>query len=73
VRNSSTKVTEEIKTRISCSITTFAENHALYEVMCEKYDKSETGHRFCAPVTYGRRSTLRICNTYSFSTATMAM
>ena len=32
-----TKVVEKIKTHILCSVTFFFENHAVYEIMSEKY------------------------------------
>jgi hypothetical protein len=69
---------EKIKTHILYSITFFLENRAVYEI-CGKKLYSQTDHRWkyktaqahCKPDNYGYRHTLRICNTYCFSTATM--
>jgi hypothetical protein len=36
---------EEIKTHISCSITSFIENRAVYEIMCGKILYSRAGGR----------------------------
>ena len=73
-----TKVVEKVKTHILCSITFFFfENRAVYEIMWEKCGTAgyttddNTARAHCMLDTEGYRHTLRICNIYCFTTATM--
>jgi len=71
------KVVEKIKTQILYSVT-FSENRAVYEIMRENMierDKTTSENIirlmcFACRITKAT-DTLRICNTYCFSTATM--
>jgi len=73
-----TKVLEKIKTHILCSVLFFPENRAVYEVMWKNIvepcrPQMSIWHKRIAcwipKTTYTH--TLRICNTYRFSTATV--
>jgi len=74
-----TKVVEELKTHILCSITFLflLRNRAVYEIMWNKqcragqatYDNMT--HADCMLNTSGYKYTLRLLNSYCFSTATM--
>ena len=72
-----TKVADEIKTDILCSIT-FSGNRAIYEIMWKIW-YSQTHHRWqyntmhahCMLNNSDYRPTLRMCNTNCFSTPTM--
>jgi hypothetical protein len=73
-----TKIAEKIKTHILCSIFLFFENIAVYEIMWKNTVERDrpivTTWRmriaFWIPIAKNTR-TLRICNIYSFSTATL--
>jgi hypothetical protein len=70
-----TKVVEKIKTHILCPI--FFLNCAIYETMWKKYFRAAEAtdenmwHVYCMLDTQGYKCTVRICNTYCFSTATV--
>jgi len=57
----------------------FPENHVFYEIILKKLWYSRTGHRwqynaahaFCMLHNWVYKHTLRVCNTYRFSTAKM--
>jgi hypothetical protein len=67
-------VVEKIKTHIVCPVTFFRRSYRV----CKKVEKLVTGHQWqyntghalCMLGNEGYRKTLRICNTYCFSTAT---
>jgi len=70
-----TKVVEKIKTHILCSITFFFWKSCLLWDNVEKYcragqdtDQYNTLHINCTLDAWGYKHTLRICNTYCFST-----
>jgi len=73
------KVVEKLDTHILHSIT-FSQNCAVYELMWKNMvqpDKPDHNIIWCMYAArldvWGYRHKLRICNTYSFSTATMVM
>jgi len=74
-----TKFVEKIKTHILCSMTFFFENCAVYEIMWKKYCRAgqaaddNMAHAHCMLDTYGYKYTIRICNSYCFSTAKMVL
>jgi hypothetical protein len=73
-----TKVVEKFKTRIFCSVTSFLKIVPFVR-WCWKIWYSQSGlrwqynkvHTLCMQDKWGYRHTLRLCNTYSLSTATM--
>jgi hypothetical protein len=76
-----TVVVEEMKTHILCSITPLflplPENRAVYEIIWKHCREGQTtehnmAHAHCMLDTKGYKHTFIICNTYCFSTATMA-
>jgi len=76
MRNVSDKVSTETKTHILGSITFFFASYRLWDNM-EKYARAgqarddSKAHALCMLDTSDYKHTLRICNTYWFSTATM--
>ena len=71
LRNASDIISRKIKTYILCSTTFFSENRAFWWDKVVKPDRPHTAHAHCMLCNYGYGSTLRICNTYCFSMATM--
>jgi hypothetical protein len=73
-----TKVVDEFKTRILCSITFFLRSRAIYEIMWNKYCRAgqttyyNMAHAHCMLDISGYKYTLRLLNAYRFSMATMA-
>jgi len=70
------RVVEEIKTHILCSITFFFCKSCLFLDYVGKYSRTEqatndNGHAYFMLGTKGYSHTLRICNAYRFATATM--
>jgi predicted deacetylase len=71
-----TKVVEKIKTQILCLNNFFSKSCRLWDNL-EKFCTAEQAiddnrrHAHCVLDTQGYRHTLRTCNTYRFSTATM--
>ena len=65
------------KTHILWSITFYIKNRAVYEITRKIYGRSRQAiadniaHAHCLLHTQGYKHTLRICNTYCFSTATV--
>jgi hypothetical protein len=77
IRNVSDKIVEKIKTHILCSMP-FFENRAFYKIMWKNIIRPtgnrwqyNTAHALCMLVNLVYRHTLRMCNTYCFSTATV--
>ena len=75
IRNVSDRSCKEIKTHILCSINVFRKSYRLWDNV-EKYCRTRratdnTAHAHCVLEKWVYRHTLRICNTYCFSTATM--
>ena len=71
-----TKVVEKIKTHILCSVTFFRKSYRLWDNVekCGRAGQStddNMAHAHCVLNNYGYRLTLRICNYYCFSTATL--
>ena len=72
-----TKVVDKIKTHILCSVIFFFENRVIYEIMWKNIVESDRIQitiwrmRVMCWITRNKYI-LRICNTYCFSTATMA-
>jgi hypothetical protein len=64
-----TKVVEKIKTHILCRVTFFYENHAVYEIMWKNIVDPAGPHCMLDAEEY--KYTLRVCNTYCFSTTTV--
>jgi len=64
-----TKVVEKIKTYFMYSSFFFYKNHAIYEIMWK--DIAEPGRPHCMLDTEDYKYTLRVCNTYCFSTTTV--
>ena len=71
-----TKVVGKIKTHILCSVTFFRKSCCLWDNV-EKYCRAgqttddNMAHEHCMLDTWEYKSTLRICNTYCLSTATV--
>jgi hypothetical protein len=76
MRNVKDKVVEKIKTHILCSVTFSRKSCRLWDDL-EKHCRAgqaaddNMAHAHCMLDTYGYKHTLRIFNTYCFSTATM--
>jgi hypothetical protein len=73
-----TKVVEQLKTHILCSIFLFLRNRAVYEITWDKYRRAgrttydNMAHAHCMLDTSGYKYTLKLLNAYCFSTATAA-
>jgi len=72
-----TKVVEDLETNILISITFFSRKSCILWVNVEKYCEEwqatddDMAHAHCMSDIWGYKRTLRICNTYCFSTTTM--
>ena len=68
-----TKVVEKIKTQYIMSNNFIPENRAVYEIMWKNVVEPDRPQcmLFAYWILYGYKHTLRICNTYCFSIATM--
>ena len=79
MRNVSDKSFRENQNTILCSITFFSENGAVYEIMRKKYGRARQTTddniirrvSFACWITKATSHTLRICNSFFFSTATV--
>ena len=70
VRNTLDKIVKKIKSHFIFS--NFFENRVFYDIMWENTDKDDKmAHSHFVLVAQGYRLTLRICNTYCFSTVKM--
>ena len=72
----SQKFVEKIKRHIFCSITCCTENHAIYDIMwnilwIQTGTSDKRVHDICMPDTKGYRHTLRIYNSYFYSSASV--
>jgi hypothetical protein len=71
-----TKIVEEIKTRILCPVTYFRKSCPLRDNVgkyCSARQATDDNmaHAYFMLDTYRYKNTLRMCNTYCFSTATL--